>query len=146
LYRYALMILAERQAAEDAIQQVFAGLLGGRRGPIDDPERYLRRAVRNACYSALRQRRARRVVAVDERVLEALPDAAPAVGEELRLTLDLAIRELPPEQREVLHLHAFEGRTFRDIAEATGDPLNTVASRYRYALEKLRLTVTNRDP
>ena len=58
-----------------------------------------------------------------------------------RLALDAAIRALPPEQREVIHLHVFEGLTFKEVALATGEPANTVASRYRYALEKLRLSL-----
>ena len=55
LYRYALMLLADRDAAEDAIHQVFATLLRNN-GPIDNEVHYLRRAVRNECYSMLRVR------------------------------------------------------------------------------------------
>jgi RNA polymerase sigma-70 factor, ECF subfamily len=141
LYRYALMILASREGAEDVIQQVFAALLDSRRRRIDDEERYLRRAVRNACYSALRHQKIRRGPAVDEALLEVAAEAAP-VSEEDRIALAEAIRELPPDQREVIHLHIFEGRTFKDVAEMTGEPLNTIASRYRYALEKLKATLT----
>jgi RNA polymerase sigma-70 factor, ECF subfamily len=141
LYRYALMILASREGAEDVIQQVFAALLNTRRRQIDDEERYLRRAVRNACYSALRHQKVRRGRTADETLLEAAAQA-PAVSEEDRIALAEAIRELPPDQREVIHLHIFEGRTFKDVAEMTGEPLNTIASRYRYALEKLKATLT----
>jgi RNA polymerase sigma-70 factor, ECF subfamily len=141
LYRYAVMILASREGAEDVIQQVSAALLDARRRRIDDEERYLRRAVRNACYSALRHQKIRRGPAVDEALLEVAAEAAP-VSEEDRIALAEAIRELPPDQREVIHLHIFEGRTFKDVAEMTGEPLNTIASRYRYALEKLKATLT----
>ena len=55
-----------------------------------------------------------------------------------RLMIDQALRRLPAEQREVLYLKVYEGMTFQEIAVAIGEPLNTVASRYRYALEKLR--------
>jgi RNA polymerase sigma-70 factor (ECF subfamily) len=48
------------------------------------------------------------------------------------------MRSLPPEQREVVHLKVFEGLTFQEIADLAGESINTVASRYRYALEKLR--------
>jgi RNA polymerase sigma-70 factor (ECF subfamily) len=57
---------------------------------------------------------------------------------EERLALERAIRTLPAEQREVLHLHVFEGMTFQEVADATGDSINTIASRYRYALDRLR--------
>jgi RNA polymerase sigma-70 factor, ECF subfamily len=147
LYRYALMILADRETAADVIQQVFVALLDKKVSRIRDEERYLRQAVRNACYSALRHRKVRvtaGLTRVDDAVLERVAAAAePAVSVEARLALEQGIRELSADQREVLHLHAFEGRTFREIADATDEPLDTIASRYRYALEKLRAALTN---
>src|SRR5436190_23943927 len=69
LYRYALMILADRRDAEDVLQQVFASVLSKRTLPaIDDAGAYIRTAVRNAAYSLLRQRRTAR--AVEELLLE----------------------------------------------------------------------------
>jgi len=142
LYRYALMVLASREAAEDVIQQVFVALLERRTGPIGDEERYLRRAVRNACYSMLRHRKVRGKP-VEPMILENAAAGSPAVSDEDRLALGAAIGRLPADQREVIHLHVFEGRTFRDVAEITGEPPNTIASRYRYALEKLRAALTD---
>jgi RNA polymerase sigma-70 factor (ECF subfamily) len=52
--------------------------------------------------------------------------------------LEQALRALPPEQREVVHLHVYDGMTFQEVAAATGESINTVAARYRYALEKMR--------
>src|SRR5262245_9446937 len=56
LYRYALMVLADRAAAADAVHQVFLGMLR-QAGEIGSDERYLRRAIRNECFSMLRRRR-----------------------------------------------------------------------------------------
>ena len=147
LFRYALMILADREAAEDAVHHVFVSLMRHGGAAPDNPEHYLRRAVRNACYSALRERSAalRRTETGSDALLETMAGTA-GVNEEIRLTMEAAIRELPPEQREVLHLHSFEGRTFREVAEMTSAPLNTVASRYRYAIDRLRLMLTERQP
>jgi RNA polymerase sigma-70 factor (ECF subfamily) len=58
-----------------------------------------------------------------------------------RLALEAALRELPAEQREVVHLKAFEGLTFQEISELTAESINTVASRWRYAMEKLRVVL-----
>lgn len=135
LYRYALMLLADHAAAEDAIQQVFARLVARPRA-IDEGEHYLRRAVRNECYSALRSRVP---LSVDAPLLE---PAAPPTSPEERMSLEAAIRELPIDQREVIHLHVFEGRTFQEIATLAGESINTIASRYRYALQKLRQALT----
>jgi RNA polymerase sigma-70 factor (ECF subfamily) len=146
LFRYALMILADRESAEDAVHQVFAALVLQKRR-LDRPEHYLRRAVRNACYSALRERTTalRRTERGTDALLESIPGTT-GVSEEMRLAIEAAIRDLPPDQREVLHLHAFEGRTFREVADITSAPPNTVASRYRYAIERLRATLTDRQP
>jgi len=135
LYRSAVMILADPAAAADAVHQV---VLAGARKPNDHvrcDERYLRRAVRNECYSALRRRR--RETGVDDTAfLETVAAAAERPDE--RLAIEAAIRMLPAEQREVLHLKVFEGFTFHEIAEQLGESINTVASRYRYAIDKIR--------
>jgi len=136
LYRYALMILAEPAAAADAVQQVFVAVLRKGADDLVSAEHYLRRAVRNECFSMLRQRQRSVVAAVDAPLLEAI--AGEVERPEERLALERALRTLPPDQREVLHLKAFEGLTFQEIATLTTESINTVASRYRYAMEKLR--------
>lgn len=49
-----------------------------------------------------------------------------------------AVADLPPEQKELLQLAFFKGRSHRDIADETGIPLGTVKSRLRLALAHLR--------
>jgi RNA polymerase sigma-70 factor, ECF subfamily len=132
LYRYALMILADHGDAEDVVQQVFTAVLT-RPAAIDDEAAYFRTAVRNAAYSRLRQRRA--TPAAREPMLEPI---APGSNPAERAALEQALRALPPDQREVVHLHVYEGMTFREAAAATGESINTVSARYRYALDKLR--------
>ncbi len=55
-------------------------------------------------------------------------------------TLWLQLAELPAEQRVIVSLHIYGGLSFREIAEAEQISENTAQSRYRYALEKLRVT------
>jgi RNA polymerase sigma-70 factor (ECF subfamily) len=136
LYRYALMILADAADAEDVIQRVFAAVMVERDEP-DNPLGYLRRAVRNAAYSQLRRRRVRR-----DAVPHLLQPAAPGCTPDEQAALEQALRQLPPDQREIVHLHVYEGMTFREVAESTGESINTVAARYRYALQKLRTVLT----
>jgi RNA polymerase sigma-70 factor (ECF subfamily) len=136
LYRYALMILADPAGAADAVQQVFVALLGGAGGAMNDEERYLRRSVRNACYSALRQRRPNVLSASDAPLLEAMAMDADQPDE--RIAIEQAMRGLSPEQREVVHLKVFEGWTLQEIADLGGESINTIASRYRYAMDKMR--------
>jgi len=133
LYRYALMLLADHAAAEDVVHQVFTTLLR-RSDVIDSEQNYLRRAVRNEAYSALRRVRSRE--APGRPWLE--PVVAEGISPEERIALERAIRLLPVEQREVIHLHVFEGMTLQETADAADESINTVASRYRYAIQKLR--------
>jgi RNA polymerase sigma factor (sigma-70 family) len=49
-----------------------------------------------------------------------------------------ALDELPEEQREVFVMHELEGRSFKEIAEITGEGVNTLLSRKRYAVLHLR--------
>jgi RNA polymerase sigma-70 factor, ECF subfamily len=142
LHRYALMILANRQDAEDAVHQVFARLVHARSGVrVDAIEPYLRSAVRNECFSVLRQRQRAPNANADALLEGVVADHDPAE----RLSLDAALRQLPAEQREVVHLKVFEGRTFQEIADLTSESINTVASRWRYALEKLRAALETRQ-
>lgn len=52
--------------------------------------------------------------------------------------LEQAVRALPSIYREVMVLKVWSGLTFQETAETLGIPLNTAASRYRYALDHLR--------
>ena len=142
LFRYALMILADRSAAEDAVHEVFTTI--ARRGLADIrfADGYLRRAVRNACYRALRQRPAGSGDGTD--VDLDVIDEAQSQPEE-RLAVAQALGRLPSDQREVVHLKVFEGLTLQAIADLTGESINTIASRYRYAMTKLRVSLAPRE-
>ena len=52
--------------------------------------------------------------------------------------LELALSELPAAQREVFVAHEVEGRSFKEIAAASGVGINTLLSRKRYAVLHLR--------
>jgi RNA polymerase sigma factor (sigma-70 family) len=69
------------------------------------------------------------------------PDAGPEALYARNVLLDaleLAIDELPEEQREVFVAHELEGRSFKEMAAATGVSVNTLLSRKRYAVLHLR--------
>jgi RNA polymerase sigma factor (sigma-70 family) len=69
------------------------------------------------------------------------PDASPEALYLRRVLLDeleIALAELPREQREVFIAHEFEGHSFKELAAATGLSINTLLSRKRYAVLHLR--------
>jgi RNA polymerase sigma-70 factor, ECF subfamily len=145
LYRYAVMLLADRAAAEDAVHDTFVQLARALRRAPDAHVSfgYLAVTVRNTCYSALRRRRgASARAARDEPIIE---PAAPHASEEERMLIDEALKRLPAEQREVVYLKVFEGMTFQEIADRCEISINTAGSRYRYAIEALRRTLSASD-
>ena len=64
-----------------------------------------------------------------------------AMSKEQLQKIGAALAELPFEQREVIILHLQNGLKFKDIANARQVSVNTIQSRYRYGLKKLRLTL-----
>lgn len=132
LYRYALGVTGSR---EDAVQEVFVRLARAGRIPCAGQAlaRYLFRAARNAAISALRRRRRDRTVPLEDG-LRAEPPGEDSFG-----GLRDAVRGLPLKQREVLALKVLQQMTFEEIGAALGVSANTAASRYRYAIARLRL-------
>jgi RNA polymerase sigma-70 factor, ECF subfamily len=137
LVAYASTFLGRFTDAEDVVHKIFLKLL--RRNIIapDAPLAYLYRAVRNASLNA-RRNGAKEVP--HEEALDARTGCFWRRGgdRESALALEKAMGELPEEQRETVIMHIWSGMTLEEIATAVGAPVNTVASRYRYALEKLR--------
>jgi RNA polymerase sigma-70 factor (ECF subfamily) len=143
LYRVAVRLLDSREDAEDAVQEVFASLVRSREclPQVGDLEGYVFASLRRAA-ARLAVRRARLPAASGAGLPEAV--ARPDRPREGSLPDDLcrAIGVLPAEQREVIALKIHGELTFAQIGLAMGTSANTAASRYRYALEKLRQTLT----
>ena len=62
-----------------------------------------------------------------------------ATSAELSQRIDQAMEQVPYEQREVIILHLQSGMRFKAIADSQGVSINTIQSRYRYGLDKLRM-------
>ena len=138
LYRQALMIVADAGLAEDAVQGAFVRLL--KRGRMDDvasARAFLRVVVRHEAYGLLARRRPTEAMQDAECRLLEPTEQSDERGEERR-QIEQALRQLPREQREVIQLKVWERLTFAQIGEVLGIPANTAASRYRYAIARLR--------
>jgi RNA polymerase sigma factor (sigma-70 family) len=139
--------------AEDILQEVFYELVEANRllMPIEHVTGWLFRVARNRITDLFRAKKPGSLgdtAAVDEdgewMQLEDLlpsPDAGPealyARGVLLE-ALEAAVDELPEEQREVFVAHELEGRSFKDMAAESGLSVNTLLSRKRYAVLRLR--------
>jgi len=133
LVAYASSFVADVAAGEDAVHQVFLKLLRGNTRTPDAPLAYLYRAVKNAALNA--RRYGQRDVALETQEPLFIHHGG---NREAALALQAALGEIPEEQREVVVMRIWSGMTLEEISTMMGVPLNTVASRYRYALEKLR--------
>jgi RNA polymerase sigma factor (sigma-70 family) len=134
--------------AEDILQDVFYALVETNRllMPIDHLTGWLFRVARNRIIDLFRRKQPERLGdADDERLpleeLLAANDADPEAiyaRDELLEELEAAIDGLPRDQRYVFVAHELEGRSFKEIAGATGVRVNTLLSRKRYAVLHLR--------
>ena len=132
--------------AEDILQDVFSRLVEANRllMPIDHVTGWLFRVARNRITDLFRKKRPERLSDEDELRLDDLlpsPDAGPDAlyaRTVLLEELERAVADLPDEQREVFVAHELEGRSFKEMAAAAGVSVNTLLSRKRYAVRRLR--------
>ena len=139
--------------AEDILQDVYYELVEANRllVPIEQVTGWLFRVARNRIIDLFRKKKPESLddaVAWDDedRVLRLedllpSPEAGPdALFERSVLLeeLEMALEELPGEQREVFVAHEIEGRSFKDMAAESGVSVNTLLARKRYALLHLR--------
>lgn len=148
--------VSDPRDAEDVLQDVFYKLVEANRllMPIDHVTGWLFRVARNRITDLFRKHQPEPFsgTAIEDEEGEALqiedllpsPDAGPEafyLRQVLLDELELALDELPEDQREVFIAHELDGRSFKDISAATGVSVNTLLSRKRYAVLHLRRTL-----
>ena len=141
LVLFAAAMIGERSRAQDAVHQIFLRLI--EHGGLDrvvDPKAYLFASVRNVILNDLRARE--RDVSIEN---ESIWYAPPNRDHAAELNLRRALAGLSEEQRQVTVLHIWGELTFAQIADVLGVSPNTAASRYRYALGKLREALCFRE-
>jgi len=144
----AFRVLGSRTDAEDALQETFLDVW--KRSAAFDPARGSGRAwvlsmVRNRAIDRLRTRGA--IGRLSDRVTDdrsAAPPRAPTPLEDVerlhaRQRVQAALTELNADQRRVLEMAYFEGLSQTEIATKLQEPLGTIKSRVRTAMEKLAL-------
>lgn len=145
LLRVAAGMLGRADEAEDVIHDVFVSLARGRERlrRVEDLEAYIFACLRHAIAARLERRRTERrhlerIAAMRDEAVGPLECA----GDD---RLAIALAALPPEQREVILLKVDADLTFAQIAQVLRISPNTAASRYRYAIEKLRRHLEDRS-
>ena len=140
LFGFLLNLTRNQEDTRDLMQELFLKLS---RQPqllatIREPRGYLLRLAHNAAVDLFRRRTARQN---QQEQLERTEIFAPTDDPDeaaFRQAIAEAMQQLPADQRAVVHLKVWEDLTFDRIAEVLDISINTAASRYRYALDKLR--------
>ncbi len=144
MYRTALKFLGRPEDAEDVVQEVFAALVraGSRLKQVDNLPAYL--------FTALRRAAAKRAIKRQNEPVTGTTDPSHVLSKSDSTQqdnphseqLDRALQALPEQQREVVALKIEGELTFAEIGQVLNLSSNTAASRYRYALEKLRTSLS----
>ena len=146
--------------AEDVMQDVFSALVEANRllMPIDHVTGWLFRVARNRITDLFRKKKPMTFTDANGTHVEKdepssgfedllpSPDAGPDAVYARQVLIDalqLALSELPAEQRDVFVAHEIEGRSFKEMAAETGVGINTLLSRKRYAVKHLRERLKN---
>jgi len=149
LYRFALRMLADSMQAEEVTQESFLRVIQS--APRYEAKagfrNYLYRIARNLCIDLLRKRPREALPMVGQGGPAATPDGIPdrnpgpeshAGAGQVRAAIRRALSSLPADQREAFLLKEVRDMKLQDVAAITGTNLNTVKSRLRYALIRLR--------
>lgn len=145
---WALRHAPDPSTAEDILQDAFIRAVANADAlaPVEDLAAWIFTAMRNRLVDLFRsddvRRRAGHVVVADQVLAEVAAQAGidareRVVRDELLSALGVAIEALPSPQREVIEAQALQGTTFRELAERTGESIDTLMARKRYAMKKL---------
>lgn len=151
VFAFAKRLCGDASMADDVAQETFVKAWKGI-GRFDEGRNFkawLFAIARNAAIDALRKRRdvsfshMSEGLPEDDRFEDAIEDGLSLPGEGFDRaidgkTLERALSLLSPDKRAIVLMHDVEGLTFEEAAEALGEPMNTVKSRYRRSLAALR--------
>lgn len=137
LMRTALRLLQDREQAQDAVQEAWAGICRGW-GRLSDPAKFPAWAfgiLHRKCADRIRKEQAVRARFSD---LEAAPEPSIAASGELSIEIEQALAALSEAHRLAATLYFGEGLTLVEVAAATGVPVGTAKSRLFHARKQLK--------
>jgi len=137
LVRYAVTVTKNMSDAEDAIQATMVRIAVKPKilATAQQPWPYLLRVTRNEALRILQKRKPMQIFAQCKQLWAR--DSETVEENDEAQVIRKALKRLPTNQSEVVVLKIWEDMTFAEIASVLGESPNTVASRYRYALQKL---------
>ncbi|MBU2650304.1 MAG: sigma-70 family RNA polymerase sigma factor [Bacteroidetes bacterium] len=157
VYAYILMVVKDKQLADDIFQDTFIKVINTiRSGSYKEEGKFIQWVMRIAHNLIIDHfRKSKRIPVVDNDVdgfdifdlLPLLDDSIEdsLVTEQIHRDVRKLIEYLPPEQKEVLYMRHYSDMSFKDIAEVTNVSINTALGRMRYALINLRKLVKEKN-
>jgi RNA polymerase sigma-70 factor (ECF subfamily) len=160
MYRFLFRMVRNAQTAEDLSQETFVKVWRyiKRYDKTKSFKAWIFAIARNTALDALRKKDPITFtaleredangedmnLAIDIEDARPLPDEV-AIQAETAEALDRMLARLPPKQQAVILLHNAEGLTFQEIGDALHESLNTVKSRYRRAVERLKILLNTEE-
>lgn len=149
MYRLAYRLTGHREDAQDLVQDVLLKLHSQRErmAEVEAVFTWLGRVMYNQFIDNQRRYKSRRLASVDDPVMSADPDQAPATqastedlvqGEFTMSRVLAALEQLSDDHQLIIKLHDVEGYTITEVAEITGIPHGTLKSRRQRARERLQ--------
>lgn len=157
VYAYILMVVKDKQLADDIFQDTFIKVINTiRSGSYKEEGKFIQWVMRIAHNLIIDHfRKSKRIPVVDNDgdgfdifdLLPLLDDSIEdsLVTEQIHRDVRKLIEYLPPEQKEVLYMRHYSDMSFKDIAEITNVSINTALGRMRYALINLRKLVKEKN-
>jgi len=157
VYAYILMVVKDKQLADDIFQDTFIKVINTvRAGSYKEEGKFIQWVMRIAHNLIIDHfRKSKRIPVIDNdnddfdifdtvRITdESVEDRM--VIEQIHKDVRELIEYLPPEQKEVLMMRHYADMSFKDIAEQTDVSINTALGRMRYALINLRKLIKEKE-
>ena len=147
IYSFIFSYVQNQQDAEDLTQETFLKMWRNLRKFKKEKnfENWLFTIAKNTCFDFLRRKKRNLILNADN--LEIIADFNPSLLEKLEKEslfekLKREIEKLPFKMRQVIDLHYNFGLNFREISEILEEPINTVKSRHKRAIAKLKKSIS----
>jgi len=146
IYNFIFGYVQNQQDAEDLTQETFLKVWRNLKKFKKEKnfENWLFTIAKNTCFDFLRKKRKNLILNAEN--LEIVADLTPSLLEKIEKEsllekLKKEIENLPFKMKEVINLHYNFNLNFREISEILGEPMNTVKSRHKRAISKLKRSI-----
>ncbi len=144
LFRMSLNLLNNRDDAEDAVQEVYIKIwkMQHKINSVKNTEAFMMTVARNHCLDKLKSKR-ERFISLNDNIINNVNSASSDANEQTELVdkVKHVIKQLPEQQRTIVHLRDIEGYDYDEIGEITGWDLNYLRVNLSRGRKKIKETI-----